>query len=71
MLVDFTKVKNIFIVCSKTDMRKGIDGLARIVQYEYNMDCMMTRYSCFAVENPIVSRRSIGMEMDLYSCTSA
>ena len=38
MLVDFTRVKNIFIVCGKTDMRKSIDGLASIVQYEYNLD---------------------------------
>ncbi|WP_300123013.1 IS66 family insertion sequence element accessory protein TnpB [uncultured Enterococcus sp.] len=38
MLVDFTRVKNIFIVCRRTDMRKGIDGLASIVQYEYDMD---------------------------------
>ena len=37
MLVDFTKVKNIFIVCGRTDMCKGIDGLASIVQYEYDM----------------------------------
>ena len=37
MLVDFTRVKNIFIVCGRTDMRKGIDGLASIVQYEYNI----------------------------------
>ena len=38
MLIDFTRVKNIFIVCGRTGMRKGIDGLASIVQYEYNMD---------------------------------
>ena len=38
MLVNFTRVKNIFIVCGRTDMRKGIDGLASIVQYEYSMD---------------------------------
>lgn len=38
MLVDFTRAKNIFIVCGRTDMRKGIDGLASIIQYEYNMD---------------------------------
>ena len=38
MLVDFTRVKNIFIVCVRTDMLKGMDGLASIVQYEYNMD---------------------------------
>ena len=46
MLVDFTRVKNIFIVCGKTDMRKSIDGLASIIQYEYNLDCKrpITRY---------------------------
>ena len=38
MLIDFTRVKNIFIVCGKTDMRKSIDGLASIIQYEYNLD---------------------------------
>ena len=38
MIVDFTRVKNIFIVCGRTDMLKGIDGLASIVQYEYDMD---------------------------------
>ena len=32
MLIDFTRVKNIFIVCGRTDMRKGIDGLASIIQ---------------------------------------
>ena len=38
MLVDFTKVANSFIFCGRTDMRKGIDGLASIVQQAYNMD---------------------------------
>ncbi|RUS57090.1 transposase, partial [Kurthia sp. 3B1D] len=31
MKTDFTKVKNIYIVCGRTDMRKGIDGLAALV----------------------------------------
>ena len=38
MLLDFTKVESIFIVTGKTDLRKGIDGLARIIQQEYEMD---------------------------------
>ena len=38
MLVNFTRVTNIFIVCGRTDMRKGIDCLASIVQYEYDTD---------------------------------
>ncbi len=31
MLVNFSNVQNIFIVCGHTDMRCGIDGLAGII----------------------------------------
>src|SRR5699024_1333447 len=37
-IIDFTKVKNIFIVCGKTDMRRQIDGLAATVIQEYDMN---------------------------------
>ncbi|WP_457812767.1 IS66 family insertion sequence element accessory protein TnpB [Lysinibacillus fusiformis] len=35
---DFTNVKNIYIVCRKTDMRKGIDGLATLIQDSFELD---------------------------------
>ncbi len=38
MILDFQKIAHLFIVCGKTDLRKGIDGLAAIVQQEYNLD---------------------------------
>jgi transposase len=38
MILDYQKVAHIFIVCGKTDLRKGSDGLAAIVQHEYNLD---------------------------------
>lgn len=38
MLVDYTKVSNIYIVCGKTDLRRGIDGLAGIIQNQYQLD---------------------------------
>jgi len=38
MLVDYTQVKNIFICCGKTDMRRGIDGLAALVSQRYKLD---------------------------------
>lgn len=38
MLLDFTHVPNIFIVCGKTDLRKGIDGLAAFVMETYQLD---------------------------------
>lgn len=35
---DFTSVQNIYIVCGKTDMRKGIDGLATLIQDSFELD---------------------------------
>ena len=38
MRQDYTKVKNIYIICGKTDMRKGIDGLATLIQDSFELD---------------------------------
>ena len=38
MLVNFSNVQNIFIVCGHTDMRCGIDGLAGMIVGKYNLD---------------------------------
>lgn len=38
MLINFSSVQNIFIVCGYTDMRCGIDGLMTLVVDKYNLD---------------------------------
>lgn len=38
MLVNWTQPKHVFIVCGKTDLRKGIDGLATVVAENYDLD---------------------------------
>lgn len=38
MKQDYTSVKNIYIVCGKTDMRKGMDGLATLIQDSFELD---------------------------------
>lgn len=38
MLIDYSQVKHIFIACGKTDMRRGIDGLASIISDTYHLD---------------------------------
>ncbi|MEQ6356997.1 IS66 family insertion sequence element accessory protein TnpB [Lysinibacillus sp. M3] len=38
MKQDFTSVQNIYIICGKTDMRKGIDGLAALIQDSFKLD---------------------------------
>ncbi|CRK83389.1 IS66 family insertion sequence element accessory protein TnpB [Neobacillus massiliamazoniensis] len=38
MKYDYTSVKNIYIICGKTDMRKGIDRLATLIQDCFELD---------------------------------
>lgn len=38
MLIDPTKLHGIYLVCGKTNLRRGIDGLATIVQEQYQLD---------------------------------
>lgn len=38
MLGDISKAEHIYIACGYTDMRKSIDGLAAIVQMNYQLD---------------------------------
>lgn len=37
-LMDFRQLKQVYLVCGKTDLRKGIDGLATIVQEQFELD---------------------------------
>lgn len=38
MLNDFTGADKVYIACGYTDLRKGIDGLASIVQQQFQLD---------------------------------
>ena len=38
MLNDFSGADRVFIACGYTDLRKGIDGLAALVQQQFELD---------------------------------
>ena len=38
MLNDFTGADKVYIACGYTDLRRGIDGLAAMVQQEFSLD---------------------------------
>ena len=38
MLGDITQAKNVYIVCGRKDMHKGIRGLSALVQQNYQLD---------------------------------
>ena len=38
MLGDISRVDHIYLACGYTDLRRGIDGLAQIVQQQFELD---------------------------------
>lgn len=38
MLSDFTGADKVYIACGYTDLRKGVDGLASMVQQQFRLD---------------------------------
>ena len=38
MLGDISQVEHIYLACGYTDLRRGIDGLAQIVQQRFSLD---------------------------------
>lgn len=57
MKQDYTCVENIYIVCGKTDMRKGMDGLATLIQDSFELDPYSDSIFLFA-----------GRSKDRYKC---
>jgi len=47
MLGDIRKAEEVYIVCGYTDMRMGIDGLAQIVQGQYQIDPFSSKLFLF------------------------
>ena len=38
MLINWRQASHVYIVCGKTDLRKGIDGLAIVVAENFGME---------------------------------
>ena len=60
---DFTSVQNIYIICGKTDMRKGIDGLATLIQDSFELNPIVIPFSYFLERAKTVINVCTLMEM--------
>lgn len=67
MFLDFTKVEKIFLVTGKTDLRKGIDGLARIIQQDYELNVYEDAIFLFAAIDVTDLNYSTGITMASFS----
>lgn len=69
MLNDFNCSCPIYIACGYTDLRRGIDGLASIVQSQFQLDPFQKMLlSCSAAEDKTASRDCTGKETDFSCC---
>ena len=63
-MIDLSRVRNYYVACGYTDLRRGIDGLAAIVMTQYG--------ACFSFVDGgrIASRRCTGPETVTFSSTN-
>lgn len=70
MLNDFTGANKVNVACEYTDLRKGIDGLARLVQQQFELDPFTNTLFCSVGGGEIVSRACTGKRTASSCCTS-
>ena len=68
MLSDFTGADKVFMACGYTDLRRGIDGLASIVNSSFHLTRLLIHFFFFAVAAEIDLKRCIGRTMGLSFC---
>lgn len=69
-MIDLSKVRNYYVACGYTDLRRGIDGLSAIVTQQYAGQLSEESLFCSVDAGQTGSRRFIGLEMDISYCTN-
>lgn len=67
-MINLYTLGQVYIVCGKTDLRKGIDGLATLVKEQFELDPFSGKVFLFVVDAKIVSRPFIGTVKD-FGCS--
>ncbi|WP_373306105.1 IS66 family insertion sequence element accessory protein TnpB [Levilactobacillus lanxiensis] len=67
MLIDPSKINQVYIVCGRTDLRRGIDGLASVVQEQFELDPYNQALYLFCGTRRIVPRHFTGTVTDFSS----
>lgn len=70
MLNDFSGADRVYIACGYTDLRKGIDGLARMVQQQFELDPFTNTLFLFCGRRRDGSRDYTGKRTGLFCSTS-
>lgn len=55
-MIKLSDVGQVYIVCGKTDLRKGIDDLAILIKEQFELDPLVVKSFSSAVAEKIVSK---------------
>ena len=70
MLGDISRVDHIYLACGYTDLRRGIDGLAQIVQQQFELDPFSNSLFLFCGKRRDRIKALLWRGMDLFCCIS-
>ena len=71
MLNDGKGFKKIYLATGYTDLRRGIEGLAAIVRFQFDLDPYDRNILFFSAADVVTaSKRFCGKGMDFFSCIS-
>ena len=59
-MIKLSDLSQVYIVCGKTDLRKGIDGLAILIKEQFELTPLVVKFFSSAAAEKIVSKAFIG-----------
>ena len=70
-MINLCDLGQVYLVCGKTDLRKGIDGLACLIRNSFNLILFRARSFSFAAAEKTVLKPCIGTAKDIGYCINA
>lgn len=55
-MIKLSDLGQVYIICGKTDLRKGIDDLAILIKEQFELDLLVVKFFSSAVAEKIVSK---------------
>ena len=70
-MINLCDLGQVYIVCGKTDLRKGIDGLACLIKEQFQLYPFQVQALSFAAAEKTVLKPCIGTAKDIGYCINA
>lgn len=70
-MINLCDLGQVYLVCGKTDLRKGFDGLACLIKEQFQLDPFQGQVFLFCAAEKTVLKPCIGTAKDIGYCINA